>query len=70
MDERHESEGSSGQELVDWLIEQIEKTTYMERLQFIGETIAEDRKAKREYLTDERLVKLRDAWHRKSKQLE
>lgn len=58
------------EEICQWLIEQIEATTYMERLDFIAETIAADMSVAAEYLTDERLLRLRTAWAQKRKQLE
>lgn len=66
-----EQETGRGEEAIcEWLIEQIEATTYRERLDFIAETIAADRSTGSEYLTDERLLRLRTAWAEKREQLE
>lgn len=70
MDAEQEKSRSDSKELVDWLIEQIDATTYMERLKFIAETIAADRESERDYLTAEALATLREVWHRKQQQLD
>jgi hypothetical protein len=69
MDAEQEA-GRSEEAICEWLIAQIESTTYMERLDFIAETIAADRSTNCEYLNDDRLLRLRDSWGRKRKQLE
>ena len=69
MDAEQET-GRSEEAICQWLIDQIESTTYMERLHFIAETIAADRSTGSEYLTDERLLRLRTAWAQKREQLE
>lgn len=69
MDAEQEA-GRSEEAICEWLIAQIESTTYMERLDFIAETIAADRSTGSAYLTDERLLRLRTAWGQKREQLE
>lgn len=69
MDAEQEA-GRSEEAICQWLIEQIETTTYLERLDFIAETIAADKSTNSEYLNEDRLFRLRDSWGRKRKQLE
>lgn len=64
------SESCVDETICQWLIEQIEATTYRERLDFIADTIAADMSVAAEYLTDERLLRLRAAWAQKREQLE
>lgn len=69
MDAEQEA-GRSEEAICQWLIAQIESTTYMERLDFIAETIAADKSTNSEYLNEDRLFRLRDCWSAKRKQLE
>lgn len=62
-------EGTGSEELVAWLIEQIEASTLSSRLDFIGECIALDKEAGESYTKSEISVrKLRKAWS-KQKQI-
>lgn len=56
--------------ICDWLVGQIEQTTYMERLEMIGRVIADDRNMGAPYLTDDCTRRLRAAWGLKKRQLE
>ena len=58
-------------ELAAWLFDQIEATTELERLEFIGEVIAEDKANGAEYLSDPKVLGiLRRAWGDKKTELE
>lgn len=61
----------SGSEVVDWLIEQIYETTFIERLNFIAEVIKQDTEVKERYTQDASdMERLRNAWGAKKQQIE
>jgi len=64
-----DAEETSGEDLCEWLIDQIEKTTTIERLTFIAEVIADDKSTNSEYLCEDCVRKLRLAWSSKMNEL-
>ena len=57
-------------ELAAWLLDEIEATTELERLNMIGETIAYDKSINAEYLANPQVLKiLRRAWGEKKAEL-
>jgi hypothetical protein len=57
-------------ELAAWLLDEIESTTELERLDMIGETIAHDKPINSDYLANPQVLKiLRRAWGEKKSEL-
>lgn len=69
MDEEQERAGSEAG-ICEWLIDQINTTTYIERLHFIAEVISDDKSVNASYLTEDCVKLLRQAWGNKKTQLE
>lgn len=62
---------TEARETASWLIEQINETTYLDRLEFIAETIREDTKLGAEYAIDETLKSaIREAWMRRQREIQ
>lgn len=57
-------------DLCTWLIQQIEISTCLERLDFIAECIHDDHSVGAEYLAGDNINKLRLAWITRKKQIE
>lgn len=62
---------AESRDIADWLVEQINETTRLDRLEFIGEVIADDKTLGARYANnDELVIRIRQAWSEKKKQLD